>query len=190
MDLRRWTKAATTRVNAVGNETMLIRRSVDEDFARILAIVNDAAHAYRGVIPPDRWREPYMPSEELATEIAAGVVFWIAEQEGRLSGVMGIQDKGDVALVRHAYVATTTQLSRIVETLRGHGAFTEPEAWETLLRGWHVEGLAVRPAHRMVGHTGFLVTARRLAPGAVAPPRRRRPAKGNQASAAGEAAPE
>ena len=79
-----------------------------------------------------------------------------------------------------AYVATTTQLSRIVETLRGDGAFTEPEAWETLLRGWHVEGLAVRPAHRMVGHTGFLVTSRRLAPGTVAPPRRRRPAKGNQ----------
>ena len=80
-----------------------------------------------------------------------------------------------------AYVATTTQLSRVVETLRGHGAFTEPEAWETLQRGWHVEGLSVRPAHRMVGHTGFLVTARRLAPGTVAPPRRRRPAKGNQA---------
>jgi N-acetylglutamate synthase-like GNAT family acetyltransferase len=120
MDLRRWTKAATTRVNAVGNETMLIRRSVDEDFARILAIVNDAAHAYRGVIPPDRWREPYMPSEELATEIAAGVVFWIAEQEGRLSGVMGIQDKGDVALVRHAYVATTTQRSGVGTRLLRH----------------------------------------------------------------------
>lgn len=79
-----------------------------------------------------------------------------------------------------AYVATTTQLSRTVETLRGHGAFTEPEAWETLLRAWHVEGLAVRPAHRMIGHTGFLVTARRLAPDTVAPPRRRRPAKGSQ----------
>ncbi|HMA46636.1 MAG TPA: tRNA (adenine-N1)-methyltransferase [Frankiaceae bacterium] len=77
-----------------------------------------------------------------------------------------------------AYVATTTQLSRVVEALRGHGAFTEPAAWETLLRGWHVEGLAVRPDHRMVGHTGFLVTARRLADGVSAPARRRRPAKG------------
>jgi tRNA (adenine57-N1/adenine58-N1)-methyltransferase len=77
------------------------------------------------------------------------------------------------------YVATTTQLSRIVEALRGHGAFDEPAAWESLIRPWHVEGLAVRPGHRMVGHTGFLVTARRLAPGVVPPPRRRRPAKGN-----------
>ena len=76
------------------------------------------------------------------------------------------------------YVATTTQLSRTVETLRGHGGFDEPAAWESLVRGWHVEGLAVRPEHRMVGHTGFLVTARRLAPGVVPPPRRRRPASG------------
>ncbi|MGO9780819.1 MAG: tRNA (adenine-N1)-methyltransferase [Streptosporangiaceae bacterium] len=78
------------------------------------------------------------------------------------------------------YVATTTQLSRTVEALRGHGGFDEPAAWESLTRGWHVEGLAVRPDHRMVGHTGFLVTARRLAPGVVPPPRRRRPAKGAQ----------
>ena len=76
------------------------------------------------------------------------------------------------------YVATATQLSRTVETLRGHGGFGEPAAWENLMRGWHVEGLAVRPEHRMVGHTGFLITARRLAPGVVPPPRRRRPAKG------------
>ncbi|MDQ1697146.1 MAG: tRNA (adenine57-N1/adenine58-N1)-methyltransferase catalytic subunit [Frankiaceae bacterium] len=77
-----------------------------------------------------------------------------------------------------AYVATTTQLSRTVESMRDHGAFTEPQSWETLLRGWHVDGLAVRPDHRMVGHTGFLVTTRRLAPGVLPPPRRRRPAKG------------
>lgn len=77
-----------------------------------------------------------------------------------------------------AYVATATQLSRVVETLREHGAFTEPQPWETLVRGWHVDGLAVRPDHRMVGHTGFLVTARRLAPGVPPPLRRRRPAKG------------
>jgi tRNA (adenine57-N1/adenine58-N1)-methyltransferase catalytic subunit len=78
------------------------------------------------------------------------------------------------------YVATTTQLSRIVEELRGHGSFYEPAAWETLYRGWHVEGLAVRPDHRMIGHTGFLVTARRLADGVAPPLRRRRPAKGSQ----------
>jgi tRNA (adenine57-N1/adenine58-N1)-methyltransferase len=77
-----------------------------------------------------------------------------------------------------AYVATTTQLARTVETLRVHGGFTEPEAGETLIRAWHAEGLAVRPRHDMVGHTGFLVTARRLAPGVTAPPRKRRPAPG------------
>jgi tRNA (adenine57-N1/adenine58-N1)-methyltransferase len=76
------------------------------------------------------------------------------------------------------YVATTTQLSRTVETLRTHGAFTEPASWESMVRTWHVEGLAVRPDHRMIGHTGFLVTARRLADGVSAPVRRRRPSKG------------
>lgn len=94
----------------------------------MLGIVNDAARAYRGVIPADRWHEPYMPADELATEIAEGVVFWVAEQEGRLAGVMGIQDKGDVALVRHAYVAPTTQRA-------GLGT--------RLLR--HVEGLVDKP---------------------------------------------
>ena len=82
------------------------------------------------------------------------------------------------------YVATTTQLSRVVEELRAHGGFFEPAAWETLNRGWHVDGLAVRPDHRMIAHTGFLVTARRLADGVTAPPRRRRPAKGAHPEAA------
>jgi tRNA (adenine57-N1/adenine58-N1)-methyltransferase catalytic subunit len=77
-----------------------------------------------------------------------------------------------------AYVATTTQLSRVVEALREHGGFAEPQPWESMIRGWHVDGLAVRPEHRMIGHTGFLVTSRRLAPGVTAPVRRRRPAKG------------
>ena len=77
-----------------------------------------------------------------------------------------------------AYVATTTQLGRTVETLRAHGEFTEPQPWETLVREWHVEGLAVRPSHRMNGHTGFLVTARRMAPGNPAPRKKRRPAPG------------
>ena len=76
------------------------------------------------------------------------------------------------------YVSTVTQLSRTVEAVREQGSFDEPAAWESLARGWHVDGLAVRPDHRMVGHTGFLVTARRLADGTTPPPRRRRPAKG------------
>jgi tRNA (adenine57-N1/adenine58-N1)-methyltransferase catalytic subunit len=85
------------------------------------------------------------------------------------------------------YVATTTQLARVVTAVREQGNFAEPAAWETMQRGWHVDGLAVRPEHRMVGHTGFLVTARRLADGVVAPPRRRRPSRGSQAAADGEA---
>lgn len=76
------------------------------------------------------------------------------------------------------YVATTTQLSRTMETIRTMGGWTEPEALETLLRNWHVEGLAVRPSHRMNGHTGFIITTRKLAPGQELPPKRTRPAKG------------
>lgn len=75
------------------------------------------------------------------------------------------------------YVATATQLSRVAEYIRGTGLFTEPEASETMVRGWHVEGLAVRPDHRMVAHTGFLITARRLAPGAIPPEVKRRASK-------------
>jgi tRNA (adenine57-N1/adenine58-N1)-methyltransferase catalytic subunit len=77
-----------------------------------------------------------------------------------------------------AYVATTTQLSLFVETLRADGGFTEPHAWETSMRDWHLEGLAVRPIHGSVGHTAFLVTARRMAPGHQALEKTRRPAPG------------
>jgi tRNA (adenine57-N1/adenine58-N1)-methyltransferase len=75
------------------------------------------------------------------------------------------------------YVATVTQLSTLVEALRADGRFTEPASWESLVRTWHVEGLAVRPDHRMIGHTGFLVQTRRLADGVTPPAVRRRPAK-------------
>ncbi len=88
------------------------------------------------------------------------------------------------------YVATATQLSRVAEALRDHGEFTEPEAWELMLRTWHLEGLAVRPDHRMVGHTGFLLRARRMAPGVQAPIRHRRPAKGAYPTADAEWTPE
>ena len=99
---------------------MVIRQSVKADFDAVLAIVNDAALAYRGVIPADRWHEPYMPAAELRHEITAGVVFWVAEQDGRVVGVMGIQDKGDVALVRHAYVDPGIQRSGVGTKLLRH----------------------------------------------------------------------
>jgi tRNA (adenine57-N1/adenine58-N1)-methyltransferase catalytic subunit len=86
------------------------------------------------------------------------------------------------------YVATTTQLSRLVEAVRESAAYAEPFSWETMMRGWHVDGLAVRPDHRMVGHTGFLMTARRMAPGVKPPARRTRPAKGSRPPAAAESA--
>lgn len=78
------------------------------------------------------------------------------------------------------YVPTTTQLSRIAEDLRAHGGFTEPAAWESLHRPWHLVGLAVRPEHRMMGHTAFLLTSRRLAPGVTAPRPQRRPTSGGR----------
>jgi len=99
---------------------MLIRKSNSDDFEAILAIVNDAAQAYRGVIPDGRWHDPYMPAEELRSEIADGVVFWVAENQGELVGVMGLQDKGDVALVRHAYVGTMQQRKGIGTSLLRH----------------------------------------------------------------------
>jgi GNAT superfamily N-acetyltransferase len=105
---------------------VLIRKMREIDLGATLAIVNEAAQAYRGVIPADRWHEPYMPPDELEEEIANGVIFWVAEEDGRLLGVMGIQDKGEVALVRHAYVTPTiqrkgvgTRLLRHVEELTG-----------------------------------------------------------------------
>jgi GNAT superfamily N-acetyltransferase len=86
-----------------------IRPCRDDERAAILALVNAAAEAYRGVIPADRWHEPYMAADELGREIAAGVAFWAYEDEGALAGVMGAQPVGDVELIRHAYVAPARQ---------------------------------------------------------------------------------
>ena len=88
---------------------MTIRRCGAADREAIFAIVNAAAEAYRGVIPADRWHEPYMPLEELDEEIGAGVEFWGYEEDGELLGVMGIQPLGEVDLIRHAYVVPSSQ---------------------------------------------------------------------------------
>jgi GNAT superfamily N-acetyltransferase len=105
-----------------------IRLCNDHERTAVLAIVNAAAEAYRAVIPADRWHEPYMPREEFDGEIAAGVVFWGHEQDGRLVGVMGLQSVRDVDLIRHAYVLPESQG-------RGIGG--------ALLR--HLRGLSTRP---------------------------------------------
>jgi GNAT superfamily N-acetyltransferase len=95
----------------------MIRLCTDTDFATIVEIINEAARAYRGVIPADRWKEPYMSAAELRHEIEAGVVFWGMAQAEELLGIMGIQDKGEVALIRHAYVRTRAQQQGIGTSL-------------------------------------------------------------------------
>jgi GNAT superfamily N-acetyltransferase len=97
-----------------------VRRTRDDERADILEIVNAAAEAYRGVIPADRWREPYMDAAELEAELAAGVRFWGAEADGRLAGVMGIQTVRDVDLIRHAYVLPAAQGEGIGRRLLEH----------------------------------------------------------------------
>jgi len=100
----------------------MIRRCTDSDFEKICEIINDAAQAYKGIIPPDRWKDPYMPKDELRHEIDDGVVFWGYEEGSDLVGVMGIQDVRDVTLIRHAYVRTAKRNQgiggRLINVLR------------------------------------------------------------------------
>jgi GNAT superfamily N-acetyltransferase len=98
----------------------MIRRCEETDFEAIYEIINEAAQVYRGIIPADRWKEPYMPREELMHEIDADVRFWGYEEDGELLGVMGIQDVLDVTLIRHAYVRTAQQNKGIGGKLLSH----------------------------------------------------------------------
>ena len=98
----------------------MIRECKESDFNRIFEIINDAAQVYKGIIPEDRWNEPYMHFEELRKEIEDSVVFWGFENYGQLLGVMGIQDKDDVTLIRHAYVLTRSQKLGIGTKLLQH----------------------------------------------------------------------
>ena len=97
-----------------------VRPCREDERGELLEIVNAAAEAYRGVIPVDRWREPYMDAAELDREIAAGVRFWGCEAHGRLAGVMGIQAVGDVDLIRHAYVRPDVQGEGVGRRLLEH----------------------------------------------------------------------
>jgi GNAT superfamily N-acetyltransferase len=119
-----------------------IRPCRDDERAAILAIVNAAAEAYRGVIPADRWREPYMPQSELDGEIAAGVAFWGGEADGALVGVMGIQPVRDVDLIRHAYVLPASQGRGIGGALLAHLALATTR--RMLVGTWAAAEWAIR----------------------------------------------
>lgn len=104
----------------------MIRRCTEGDVKEMESIINDSAQAYKGVIPEDRWHEPYMPLAELKREIEDGVQFWGFEADGELLGVMGIQDKGEVDLIRHAYIRSRSRKSGVgTELLRHLQTMTE-----------------------------------------------------------------
>jgi GNAT superfamily N-acetyltransferase len=125
-----------------------IRPCRDDDRDAMFAIVNAAAEAYRGVIPPDRWHEPYMPRDELYAELDAGVVFWGYESDGELLGIMGIQPVRDVELIRHAYVKPGNQGSGIGSALLEHIA--QRSTRRMLVGTWAAAEWAIRfyRAHR------------------------------------------
>ena len=99
---------------------MKIRACTAADLPQMFAIINDAAQAYKGIIPADRWHEPYMPMAELEAQIADGIVFSGYESDGELVGVMGVQDRGDVTLIRHAYVRSSERRKGVGEKLLRH----------------------------------------------------------------------
>jgi tRNA (adenine57-N1/adenine58-N1)-methyltransferase len=159
-------------LRAVGPDGFLHSVERREDFAKIArANVED----YFGCTPA-QWRLDIGSVEEQKFEGSFDrVVLDMLAPWECVSMAADVLRPGGVYL---AYVATTTQLSATAEALKEDGRFTEPESSETMVRGWHHEGLAVRPQQRMIGHTGFLIISRRMAPGVEVLARRRRPAKG------------
>ena len=120
----------------------IIRPCRDDDRTAILSIINAAAEAYRGVIPADRWHEPYMPRKELNSEIAAGVLFWGYEEDDSLAGVMGIQSVRDVDLIRHAYVLPSSQRRGIGGVLLRH--LQQSSTRRILIGAWEAADWAIR----------------------------------------------
>ncbi len=162
-------------LRAVGSDGRLVSFERREDFAEVAKA--NVETFFGGA--PDTWEVVVGDlAEQLPERFEAGsvdrVVLDMLAPWDCMDAVADALTPGGVVI---CYIATATQLSRVAEYLRGTGLFTEPEASETMVRGWHVEGLAVRPDHRMVAHTGFLLTARRLAPGAIPPEVRRRASK-------------
>ncbi|WP_106813835.1 tRNA (adenine-N1)-methyltransferase [Microbacterium timonense] len=162
-------------LRAIGAEGRLVSFERREDFA---AVARANVETFTGEVPANWDVVVGDLTEQLGETVAAAsvdrVVLDMLAPWECIDAVADALTPGGVVV---CYVATATQLSRVAEYIRGTGLFTEPDANETMVRGWHVEGLAVRPDHRMVAHTGFLVWARRLAPGAIAPEVKRRASK-------------
>jgi tRNA (adenine57-N1/adenine58-N1)-methyltransferase catalytic subunit len=158
-------------LRAVGSEGTVTSYERREDFADV---ARGNVGAFFGEVPANWSLRLGDLAEHPAEEVVDRVVLDMLEPWAVLPIVAAALRPGGVLV---GYVATVTQLSTYVEALRAQGLWTEPHAWETLLRPWHAVGLAVRPEHRMVAHTAFLVTARRLAEGTVAPIRQRRAQK-------------
>ncbi|WP_119697738.1 tRNA (adenine-N1)-methyltransferase [Microbacterium halotolerans] len=162
-------------LRAIGEGGSLTSFERRPDFAEVASL---NVETFFGELPP-QWRVVEGDlAEELPAETEPGsvdriVLDMLAPWEV-MPAVADALAPGGVVI---CYVATATQLSRTAEFIRGLGGFTDPDASETMVRGWHVEGLAVRPDHRMVAHTGFLLTARKLAPGTIAPEAKRRASK-------------
>lgn len=171
-------------LTAVGPSGSVVSFEKREDFA---AVASSNVARWFGEAPP-RWEirvgdlaDAFAPHDQALGEqtIESGVfdavvLDMLAPWDCLVAARQALRPGGILV----AYVATTTQLSRVAESLRLAGCWTEPRAEESMVRTWHLEGLAVRPDHRMIGHTGFLLITRRLADGTALPPRRTRPAKG------------
>lgn len=162
-------------LRAVGETGFVHSYERRDDFAKVAT--KNVTNFFRGT--PSNWQVTIGDVQECGNQIEPAsidrVVLDMLAPWECIDAVSLVMRPGGVLMV---YVATTTQMSRMVEELRLSKSWTDPEAQELIQRPWHVEGLAVRPNHRMQGHTGFLIIARRLAPGTVLPARRIRPAKG------------
>jgi GNAT superfamily N-acetyltransferase len=133
----------------------MIRRMEERDAGEVFRVVNEASQAYRGVIPADRWHEPYMPMEELRDEIAAGVEFYVYAEDGPVRAVMGIQDRGEVTLIRHAYTLPSLQKSGMGTALIRHLLSLTPKP--VLVGTWAAAWWAIRFYER----NGFRLTGKR-----------------------------
>lgn len=160
-------------LRAVGESGHLHSVEIREDFAKIS---QENVKNYFGDAPKN-WRLTVgaLQEQKLENDYDRVVLDMLSPWECVQTAAQALVPGG----VFLAYVATTTQLSKIAEAIKDDGNFTEPESSETIVRGWHHEGLAVRPQHRIIGHTGFLIFTRRMAPGVAVLQRRRRPSKGS-----------